>query len=279
MNVLSLCRYEMLRMDAYIYAKIIMLFCLLTHASEDTSLAGRSTDEARYLRQFMLRAAQSLPLCSEAPVHLADLDGTECALYSEVVQASFKEQSLFFKDLDRATVTPHDVAMAERFEEDLGKKLAKDTATGWMTPMLTDFDAATTSHPSETIVMEAAFYLIASTLLRIPGTDYVNVKQAIALLQYARWIQCCKTKEWQDQGQLLPAIDQASLAFQLRLVLIGAAGTGKSTVLRMVEALTDKFVGPMSMRKGAPSNAAARLIWGRYRSRTLDTPIIWRSLW
>lgn len=26
-DVLSLCRYEMLRMDAYNYAKIIMLFC------------------------------------------------------------------------------------------------------------------------------------------------------------------------------------------------------------------------------------------------------------
>jgi hypothetical protein len=221
----------------------------------------------------MLRAAQSLPLCSEAPVHLADLDGTECALYSEVVQASFKEQSLFFKDLDRATVTPHDVAMAERFEDDLGQKLEKATATGWMTPMLSDFNAATTSHPSETIVMEAAFYLIASTLLRIPGTKYVNVKQAIALLQYARWIQCCKTKEWQDQGQLLPATDQTSLAFQLRLVLIGAAGTGKSTVLRMVEALADKFFGPMSMRKGAPSNAAARLIGGDTIHALLTLPL------
>ncbi len=86
-------------------------------------------------------------------------------------------------------------------------------------------------------------------------------------------------RKYNDQRHSLPAIDQASLAFQLRLVRIGAAGTGKSTVLRMVEALADKFFGPMSMRKGAPSNAAARLIWGRYRSRTLDTPTIWRSLW
>ncbi len=101
-----------------------------------------------------------------------------------VVQASFKEQSLFLKDVGHATVTPHDAAMAERSEEDLGKGLEKDAVTGWMTPMLTDFNAATTSHPSETIVMEAAFYLIASTLLRIPGTDYDTVKQAIALLQY-----------------------------------------------------------------------------------------------
>ncbi len=72
---------------------------------------------------------------------------------------------------------------------------------------------------------------------------------------------------------MLPAIDQASLAFQLRLVLIGAAGTGKSTVLRMVEALTDKFFGPMSMRKGAPSNAAARLIGGDTVHALLTLPL------
>jgi hypothetical protein len=209
----------------------------------------------------MLRASESLPLSSDAPVHLAALDGTECALHSQVVQASLKEQKLFFKDLDNAAVTPHDAALAERFEEDLGYKLEKATVTGWMTPMLTAFDAATTSHPSETIVMEAAFYLITSTLLRIPGTEYTNVKQALALLHYARWIQCAKTTEWREEGQLLPVPGQAPIAYQLRLILIGAAGTGKSTVLRMVEALA-VFFGPASVRKGAPSNAAARLIGG-----------------
>ena len=44
--------------------------------------------------------------------------------------------------------------------------------------------------------------------------------------------------------------------------MIGAAGTGKSTVLRIVEALADRFFGPDSVRKGAPSNTAARLLGG-----------------
>ena len=59
----------------------------------------------------------------------------------------------------------------------------------------------------------------------------------------------------------------------MRLVPIGAAGTGKSTVLRMVEALADKFFGPMSMREGAPSNAVARLIGGDTAHALLTLPL------
>jgi hypothetical protein len=111
--------------------------------------------------------------------------------------------------------------------------------------------------------MEAAFYLIvSSTLLRIPGTGCINVKQALTLLQFARWIQCCKTTEWEEAGLFFPVTDRPPLAYQLRLILIGAAGTGKSTILRIVEALADKFFGPASVRKGAPSNAAARVLGG-----------------
>ena len=59
-----------------------------------------------------------------------------------------------------------------------------------------------------------------------------------------------------------PEAGRPPLAYQLRLILIGAAGTGKSTILRIVEALADKFFGPASVRKGAPSNAAARVLGG-----------------
>jgi hypothetical protein len=133
---------------------------------------------------------------------LATLDGTEVRLHADVVQTSFKEQHLFFKDLDAATESVHDAARVERFEEDHESNMAKDAATGWMTPFLTDFDAATTMSPTPTTVMEAAFYLIKSTLLHIPGTGCINVKQALTLLHYARWIQSCKTLEWEERGYI-----------------------------------------------------------------------------
>jgi hypothetical protein len=62
-----------------------------------------------------------LPLSTDTAVHLAALDGTEFNLPAQIVQASFKEQHLFFKDLDAATESAHDAATVERFEEDLEK--------------------------------------------------------------------------------------------------------------------------------------------------------------
>ena len=203
-----------------------------------------------------------MPLSSDTAVHLAALDGTEFNLPAQIVQASFKEQHLFFKDLDAATESTHDATTIERFEEDLENKMARDTATGWMMPLLAEFDSATNTQPTPTAVMEAAFYLITSTLLRVPATGCINVKQALTLLHFARWIHCCKTTEWEEAVLFFPEAGRPPLAYQLRLILIGAAGTGKSTILRIVEALADKFFGPASVRKGAPSNAAARVVGG-----------------
>ena len=119
------------------------------------SLQGRSSDEDRYLRQFISRTSESLPLSSETPVHLATLDGTEFNFPTQIVQESFKDQHLFFKDLDAATESAHDAVTVERFEEDLDKQMARDAATSWMMPLLAEFDSATNTQPTPTTVMEA----------------------------------------------------------------------------------------------------------------------------
>ena len=46
------------------------------------------------------------------------------------------------------------------------------------------------------------------------------------------------------------------------LAITGPGGTGKTAVLKMVEASTSFFAGPDTVRKLAPSNAAARLLGG-----------------
>ena len=181
-------------------------------------------------------------------------------MHTGLVQACSKEQKRFFRDLDSAKEGDDGNARLERFERDLEQSL--HSGSHWMTPLLNEFSSHVEEHPSRTVVMEAAFYLIQSDLLRIPGVGCVNVKQARALLHHARWIQACKTEEWESTGVLLPEGPQLTKSDSLRLIMIGAAGTGKSTVLRIVEALADKFFGPDSVRKGAPSNTAARLLGG-----------------
>ena len=67
---------------------------------------------------------------------------------------------------------------------------------------------------------------------------------------------------WRAEGDLLDSADVEEVACDDKLVLIGPAGAGKTTVLKAAEALIDHFVGPESVRKCAISNAAARLLRG-----------------
>ena len=46
------------------------------------------------------------------------------------------------------------------------------------------------------------------------------------------------------------------------MALLGQGGTGKSTVLLLIEALIEYYAGPETVRKCAISNTAARLIGG-----------------
>ena len=85
---------------------------------------------------------------------------------------------------------------------------------------------------SPTVVFQAAFHLIKSDLMRIPLVGSINVKQARGLLHFARWLQSVKNLE---------SGIKASPSPEMFLVLIGPAGTGKSTLLHLVEALIEIF--------------------------------------
>ena len=78
------------------------------------------------------------------------------------------------------------------------------------------------------------------------------MKQARGLLHFARWVQEIKNVEWA----------KSSSWTELLLVLIGPAGTGKPTLLRLVEALIEEFLGQESVQKATPSNTAARILGG-----------------
>ena len=112
--------------------------------------------------------------------------------------------------------------------------------------------------------MEAAFHLIQSGLFRIPDVGIDNVKQCRAFLCYAWWLQQRMIVSWYEDDKLQgdDVSDRERHVEPFQMALIGPGGTGKTTVLRVVEALVDHFHGPESVRKCALSNTAARLLGG-----------------
>ena len=49
---------------------------------------------------------------------------------------------------------------------------------------------------------------------------------------------------------------------ELLMILSGAAGTGKTSVLKIIEKLFEHLYGPKSFQRSAPTNTAARLLCG-----------------
>ena len=96
------------------------------------------------------------------------------------------------------------------------------------------------------------------------GTRYLNVKQGRARMHWASWLQQYKSKQWIDAGKR-PAASFPVDVPKLMHALVGGAGSGKTTTLRVIEALLGYFVAPDSLRKSAPTNTAARLLGGRVR--------------
>ncbi len=92
----------------------------------------------------------------------------------------------------------------------------------------------------------------------------MNVKQARAFLWNAAWLQQHMIEVWITEDALpADAATPLSLKFeQYCLAIMGPGGTGKTAVLKLPEALTIHFAGADTVRKLAPSNAAARLLGG-----------------
>eukprot|EP00973_Karenia_brevis_P010008 1352522-Karenia_brevis.AAC.1 len=57
-------------------------------------------------------------------------------------------------------------------------------------------------HPSHTVILEAAVYLLQRGLLSVQNLGSVNVKQARALLIWAAWLQHKKSLEWIDDPKV-----------------------------------------------------------------------------
>ena len=67
---------------------------------------------------------------------------------------------------------------------------------------------------------------------------------------------------WRENNTLLDDTGEPLRLQQFALAIVGPGGTGKTAILKSIEALTTFFAGPDTVRKLAPSNAAARLLHG-----------------
>ena len=78
-------------------------------------------------------------------------------------------------------------------------------------------------------------------------------------MHWAWRLQLRMSKQWVEEGALGAAPFDVHVE-SLRRVLAGGAGAGKTTALRVIEALLEFFLGHGCLMKSAPTNAAARLV-------------------
>eukprot|EP00959_Pyramimonas_sp_CCMP1952_P163316 3413948-Pyramimonas_sp.AAC.1 len=116
---------------------------------------------------------------------------------------------------------------------------------------------------TRTAVLDACVHLLRAGVLNVVDMPEINVKQARALMWNAAWLQDVMNRAWGFDDPSGPtATGRLSLDDGFQLALMGPGGTGKTAVLRVVEAVACYFIGPDTAQKCAPSNSAARLLKG-----------------
>ena len=212
------------------------------------SLQKSKNQEAKYLVDYVDTDLHFLPQSAATSQDLSsDMSGSLSAANSLRVG---DQQQQFLDMIDKGTVELQQSVRDLRSNKvDALQQTVNDAMVGLPLPPL----------KSRTSVVKAALYLIDSGVLNIPILNIINVKQARAFLWNALWLQDVMNHEW---GLAKADEDALSLANGFQLALMGPGGTGKTAVLRVTEALITYFCGPDSVRKCAPTNAAARLIGG-----------------
>ena len=187
--------------------------------------------EGNYWKEFAEQMRESFPSSRTDP---ALTNSTSQWRIPEVdALTSAGKQQLFFKGLDKYNI---DISIAAGTQQKKKKEFERklETAVKKLPAVVI---------PSDTVVMEAAFFLLQQGLLNIPDVGTINVKQARAFLWNAAWLQEYMSAEWRAKGLLQGCPEKPRQFERFCLAIIGPGGTGKTAVLKITEALTIFFAG------------------------------------
>ena len=187
--------------------------------------------EGNYWKEFAEQMRESFPSSRTDP---ALTNSTSQWRIPEVdALTSAGKQQLFFKGLDKYNI---DISIAAGTQQKKKKEFERklETAVKKLPAVVI---------PSDTVVMEAAFFLLEQGLLNIPDVGTINVKQARAFLWNAAWLQEYMSAEWRAKGLLQGCPEKPRQFERFCLAIIGPGGTGKTAVLKITEALTIFFAG------------------------------------
>ena len=233
---------------------------------EPANAGGRSA-EAKYSQEYIrLMTARNMTAATSCVQDTFTRVTSRAGTWkSGCLQACALSQATLFKKLDACEID--DAILHSKADFDVSSE-----GDAWVERVNTAFDELVTYEQqrpeSPTRVLEAVFYLLENGILDVPDTKNINIKQGRAVLHAAACIQRMKTKEWVESGKLqeetLPAgiKDTWHRSDEFLATLAGAAGSGKTAVLKVIEKLFEHFFGPESFLKSAPTNVAARLAGG-----------------
>ena len=173
---------------------------------------------------------------------------------------TFERQAEYFKAVDAYEHDPIKVASQTSIQQkDTPQAIAHRASS-----VLRQRQGGMTVVPSETVVIEAALFLVQEGVVSVRDVGGVSIKMGRALLWWASWLQHRMHQVWHIDGHLAaPPPDSTTRLFAtFQLAIIGPGGTGKTTILLLIEALLEFFLGSGTVHKCALSNTAARLIGG-----------------
>jgi len=223
----------------------------------------RRNCEGRYWQDFAAQARETFPKTYEEGIALARPESLQIDTADAL--AAVDRQKAFFQSVDKFEENVDAFEEARAPVVDTSAGTSKDNFDKALHITMTNMPTSY-ARKSDTIVMEAAFYLIEQGLLNIPDVGGINVKQARAFLWNAAWLQEYMLAQWREAGDLPRVLTEPrnprNNFKNFCLAIMGAGGTGKTAVLKITEALTIFFAGIDTVRKLAPSNAAARLLGG-----------------
>ena len=216
----------------------------------------RRNAEGIYWKHFVDSVGKLSFTAEMAEVNVATVGGWD--IPSDDATHALEKQKQFFKSVDSFRAEPTSRREAPKPHRDpYQQRIARSVAS-------LQEAVGPNICPSETVVMEAAFHLIQAGLLDVPDIRKVNVKQTRAFLWNAAWLQEYMLTRWRESGEFVAEAGKHPhmSADDFHLAIVGPGGTGKTAVLKLTEALIVFFLGPDTVQKLAPSNAAARLLGG-----------------